>query len=208
MIRMLALLFGRSYWRLHSWVIRRLLLWKGIDVGRGFYIEGVPQLDLETEPDNVEIGSNVKIQGPIDLRTRHDGEIVIHNDVSFDTNVRLVTARQGIIEIKEGSAIGPDTIINGGGDVRIGKKALFATNISINANDHKSSRDEFIIDQGYIHEDVIIEDDVWLGSNVCINKGVRLREGSIVGANAVVTGDTDPYSINGGVPAEKIGERT
>jgi len=54
---------------------------------------------------------------------------------------------------------------------------------------------------------VIIEDDVWLGANVCVNKGVIIRKGSIVGANAVVTRDTETYSINAGVPAKKIGMR-
>ena len=54
---------------------------------------------------------------------------------------------------------------------------------------------------------MIIEDDVWLGANVCVNKGVTIRQGSVVGANAVVTKDTEPYSINVGVPAKKIAER-
>ena len=64
-----------------------------------------------------------------------------------------------------------------------------------------------IRDQGFIYADVIIEDDVWLGANVCVNKGVIIRKGSVVGANAVVTKDTDPYSINVGIPSKKISER-
>ena len=63
------------------------------------------------------------------------------------------------------------------------------------------------MDQGFIYADVVIEDDVWLGANVCINKGVVLKKGSIIGANAVVTKNTEPYSINVGVPSRKILDR-
>ncbi len=78
---------------------------------------------------------------------------------------------------------------------------------SINANEHKALRDKFIRDQGFIHAPVVIEDDCWIGTNVAINKGVLIRKGSILGANAVVTKDTEPYSVNVGVPARKIAER-
>jgi acetyltransferase-like isoleucine patch superfamily enzyme len=40
-----------------------------------------------------------------------------------------------------------------------------------------------------------------------VNKGVTIKKGSIIGANAVVTKDTDLYSINVGVPSKKISER-
>lgn len=54
---------------------------------------------------------------------------------------------------------------------------------------------------------IIIENDVWIGDGAVIMPGVRLRTGSVIGANAVVTRDVEPYSIYGGVPAKKIGER-
>ena len=117
--------------------------------------------------------------------------------------MRIVSARDGIIKIGEGSAIGPYTIINGGGNVMIGK-TIFMKNISINANDHEHKRLMSIFDQGFIYENVIIEDDVWLGANVCNNKGVTVKKGSVIGANAVVTKDTDQYSINVGVPSKNF----
>ena len=51
---------------------------------------------------------------------------------------------------------------------------------------------------------VLIEDDVWCGSNVVILKGVTIGHGSIVAAGAVVTKSFPPYSIIGGVPAKLI----
>lgn len=47
-------------------------------------------------------------------------------------------------------------------------------------------------------QDVIIEDDVWVGQNAIILKGVRVGEGSIIGAGSVVTKDVPPYTIHVG----------
>jgi acetyltransferase-like isoleucine patch superfamily enzyme len=197
----------KIHWVFLSFFIKLFLKFYGVKVGDKFYIEGTPKLKINGKGSNIQIGDNVSIFGNIDLRNRENGKIIIKNKVKIDTNSRIVAARDGIIKIDENSVIGPFTIINGGGNVMIGKKVIFAKNISINANDHKHKKYDNICDQGFIYADVIIEDDVWLGANVCVNKGVTIKKGSIVGANAVVTKDTDPYSINVGIPSKKISER-
>ena len=56
--------------------------------------------------------------------------------------------------------------------------------------------------------DLIIEDDVWIGLNVCITCGCkRIGRGAIIGAGSVVTKDVEPYTIVGGVPAKVIRKR-
>jgi acetyltransferase-like isoleucine patch superfamily enzyme len=54
---------------------------------------------------------------------------------------------------------------------------------------------------------VEIENDVWIGQNVIIMDNVKICNGSIIGAGAVVTKDVEPYSIVGGVPAKLIRKR-
>ncbi len=204
---MLSLITNKKIWILYSYLIKLILRIYGINVGKSFYIEGTPELKIKGKASNISLGNNICIYGNIDLRNRENGKIIIEDNVKLDSNVRIVSARQGTIRIGQDSAIGPNTIINGGGNVIIGKKVIFAKNISINANDHNYAKFKNISDQGFIYKDVVIEDDVWLGANVCINKGVIVRKGSIVGANAVVTKDTEPYSINVGIPSKKISER-
>lgn len=51
---------------------------------------------------------------------------------------------------------------------------------------------------------VVIEDDVWVGANVTILKGVTIGRGSVVAAGAVVIRSCPPYSIIGGVPAKVL----
>lgn len=57
--------------------------------------------------------------------------------------------------------------------------------------------------QGY-DKDVVIEEDVWIGSRVTILMGVTVGRGSTIAAGAVVAKDVPPYSTVGGVPAKFI----
>jgi galactoside O-acetyltransferase len=50
----------------------------------------------------------------------------------------------------------------------------------------------------------VIEDDVWIGVNVIILRGVRLGKGSIVGAGSVVTKDVLDNTIVAGNPAKIV----
>ncbi|WP_317046146.1 CatB-related O-acetyltransferase [Flavobacterium psychrotolerans] len=52
-----------------------------------------------------------------------------------------------------------------------------------------------------------IGNDVWIGFGVMIMEGVTIGDGAIVGTGALVTKDIEPYSINIGIPAKKIGYR-
>lgn len=53
---------------------------------------------------------------------------------------------------------------------------------------------------------VVIEDDVWIGFNAAVLKGVTVGRGAVVGACAVVVHDVPPYTVVGGNPACKIGD--
>ncbi len=48
---------------------------------------------------------------------------------------------------------------------------------------------------------VVIEPDVWIGSNALIARGVKIGTGAIIAANAVVTRDVAPYTLVAGNPA-------
>lgn len=54
---------------------------------------------------------------------------------------------------------------------------------------------------------IIIGNDVWIGANVVILRGVTVGDGAILAAGAVVTKDVPPYTIVGGVPAKVIKKR-
>ncbi|WP_418981656.1 acyltransferase [Alistipes sp.] len=88
----------------------------------------------------------------------------------------------------------------------IGNHVIFGPRPTIITGDHRIDRiGKFITSPSEkLPENdasVIVEDDVWVGANVTILKGVTIGRGSVIAAGAVVTKSCPPYSIIGGVPA-------
>ena len=53
----------------------------------------------------------------------------------------------------------------------------------------------------------VIGNDVWIGYEAVVMAGVRIGDGAVIAARAVVTRDVPPYTIVGGVPAREIRRR-
>ena len=51
---------------------------------------------------------------------------------------------------------------------------------------------------------IVIKDDVWIGTDAIICSGITIGQGAIVAAGSVVTKDVEPYAIVGGNPAKLI----
>lgn len=52
-----------------------------------------------------------------------------------------------------------------------------------------------------------INNDCWIGDDVCFIGGIQVGDGAVVLARAIVTKDVPPYAIVGGIPAKVIGYR-
>ena len=61
-----------------------------------------------------------------------------------------------------------------------------------------------IAPHGFLRAPTVIGNDVWIGANAVVLKGVRVGDGAVIAAGAVVTRDVPPYAIVGGVPAKVI----
>jgi len=95
--------------------------------------------------------------------------------------------------------------------IRIGNHIAFAPNVTIRGGNHRYDIvGKWITDykkedkRPEDDQDVFIEDDCWIGTNVVILKGVTIGRGSIVAAGAVVNKSCPPYSIVGGIPAKVL----
>lgn len=94
-------------------------------------------------------------------------------------------------------------------DIIIGEDVMMGLNVTVFGANHNSERTDIPMrKQGMItYQPVIIEDDVWIGSNVMIMPGLKISKGSIVGAGSIVTKDFPAYSIIAGNPAKLIKSR-
>jgi acetyltransferase-like isoleucine patch superfamily enzyme len=61
-------------------------------------------------------------------------------------------------------------------------------------------------DKKYFDNEILTDvgNDVWIGANALIKPGLKIGDGAVIGAGAVVTKDVDPYTIVAGVPAKLI----
>ncbi len=104
--------------------------------------------------------------------------------------------------------IGPNAMfLSSIAKIIIGNKVMFGPNVTIITGDHRYDRQDVcmydISDAEKKEEndqDVIIEDDVWVGAGVIILKGVRIGKGSVIGAGSVVVKEVPPFSIFVGSP--------
>lgn len=115
----------------------------------------------------------------------------------------------GKVSIGEGSHVANNCYFNAStSEISIGAKVMIAPNCVFVAFDHGYRRTDIpMIDQPYETAPVRIEDDVWIGANCTITKGVKLGKGCIVSANSLVRVDVQPYCAVRGVPARVIGSR-
>ncbi len=112
------------------------------------------------------------------------------------------------IEVGRNLNVNRGVHIYGRGGIKIGDYVLIGPNVVITSSQHNYSiKGVPILFQGHEKDPVVIGNDVWIGANAVILPGVTIADGTIIGAGAVVTSDTEPYSIIGGVPGTKIGER-
>ena len=132
---------------------------------------------------NVSIGRNCIINSASMME--------LGNNVSIGPNAVLYSIYKKIV-------FGNNVLLGPGVTIVSGDHSIRKIGVTIIDNHEKMPGDD---------EDIIIEDDVWIGANVTILKGANIGRGCVVAAGAVVVKPVPPDSIVGGVPAKVIGVR-
>ncbi len=133
--------------------------------------------------------------------------------VYYQTNLRRCGARLSLqfpltithpesVELGDNVSLAAFVHIRGKGGVQIGNKVMVGAHTSISSLTH-----DYIAEDMYnslVAKPVVIEDNVWVGSNCVIMPGIRIGTGAVVGAGSVVTKNVDTNSIVYGVPAQHV----
>lgn len=176
----------RLYKTLNRWYVRRFV---------------VPQFDaVGTEPEIAHPRSLVIFGSKMTLGRY--AQIIC----ASDNCVRLTTwpskQAQGEIHIGDYVLISPGVRISAAQSIRIGDNCMLAANVYISDSDWHGLYNR--IRPFRCTKPVTIENNVWLGERVIVNKGVTIGENSVIGAGAVVTRNIPPNSVAAGNPARVI----
>ena len=107
------------------------------------------------------------------------------------------------IEIGRDCHVNRGCLLDGRGGITIGNSVSISHRVALVSAGHDVHAKSF----AYVKDRITLGDYVWIGVHATVLMGVTIGEGAVVAAGAVVTKDVEPYTIVGGVPAQKIGER-
>ncbi|GEM_PF-249724 len=157
-------------------------------VGKGVYFES--NFPLIMGYGSIFVGNRVRISGNVNLF------------VSYKVNPNPT------IQIGDDVYLGYGSIYSCADKIRIGNRVLIAQGASIYDNnnhplDPKARAENKPVERGNVAP-VVIEDDVWIGSNAVILKGVTVGRGAIIATEAVVANNVPPMTIVAGNPAKVV----
>ncbi|MEW6285003.1 MAG: acyltransferase [Chloroflexota bacterium] len=188
-----SLLLGAAY------PLNRLLfLWNGIAWGKGWRLHGLPVIQKHRQ-SQMRFGDRLALRST--LRS---------NPLGANHAVILCTWQAGSL-----LQIGDDFSMTGGSicaskQIVIGDRVTVGANSIIVDSDFHPLQPDLRLDQpqGGSTSPILIEDDVFIGMNCLILKGVTIGRGSVIGAGSVVTADIPPGVVAAGNPARVLRENT
>ena len=165
-------------------LFRLLLL--GVEIGKNIHLNDMPYF---TWYNRVKLGDNVSLEKNIYFKY-----------VGFWENKKSIC-------IGDNSFIGRGVEFNISKSITIGDNCLIASGCKFIDHDHGLKLGGLMRLQRGSEKEIILGDDVWLGVNVIVLKGVTISDGVVIGSGSVVTKNIPANEIWGGVPAKKIAER-
>lgn len=138
-------------------------------------------------------------------------KIVIEDGAVIDSFVKIKFAGgDGDIYIGRDAVVNAGCVIYSGHGVRIGAGSRIAANSTVVGAEHEyRDRNRTIWEQRFTPSrgGVLIEEDVWVGTNCVLLDGAILRKGCVIGAHSLVRSELAPYSVNVGIPVRQLGFR-
>jgi len=172
-------------------------------------------------PANARIGPNTIISGDLAFKRFHSREpdaLVVGANSTMD-GVHFALGEKGRVQIGDYCYF-TNAVLLCESELRIGNYVVVGWNATIADTDfHPLAPAERIADaiacspagKGRSRPEIAkrpvwIDDDVWIGPNATILKGVRIGAGAFVEAGSLVTRDVPPRARILGNPAQVIGE--
>ena len=173
--------------------------WSQIYVDKSAKIEMQPSAILEINM----MEDPFKDVRPSRLMLKENSKLVCKGHIQSFEAVRIECLPNAVIELGHKTYINHDSEIRCREHISIGNNVSIAYNVLIQDSDYHTMCDEKGNEKPQTLP-IVIEDDVWIGANAIILKGVTLGKGCVVAAGSVVTKSAPAHSLIGGNPARII----
>lgn len=173
--------------RWDTFLVRLAARWWGVNLGSGSVFNGLVQFHRHP-------GSRITIDANCQFNSSH-----VSNLIGVNHPCMLSTLMEGA-EIH----IGPNCGFSGT-FIGCASKIVLGENVRCGANTLITDTDWHMDDpRTGPNEPVIIANNVWLGFNVIVLKGVTIGENSMIAAGSIVTSSLPANVVAGGVPAKVL----
>lgn len=117
----------------------------------------------------LEIGKNLRVRNNVSFRTDYGGKIKIGNNCFFNDNCSLNSQDEIIL----------------GNNLKCGQNVMFFDH----DHDYKHDIDKFVTNS------IVVGDNVWIGANSIILKGVKIENNVVIAAGSIVREDIPENSM-------------
>ena len=182
---------GRS--SIQTGLARLLASWWGIQMGQGCRFYGLPMF-RRLPGSTITVGDNCQ------FRSSHWSNLVGINRPCFLSTVKETAT------VDIGTDCGfSGTIISSASRISIGNRVMCGANVTITDTDgHAVDSQERRGGVPGRTAPVLIGDDVWLGMNVTVLKGVEIGSRTVIGAGSIVSQSLPSGVIAAGQPAAVV----
>ncbi|MCA9414342.1 MAG: acyltransferase [Candidatus Omnitrophica bacterium] len=106
------------------------------------------------------------------------------------------------------SHFAPHCVLYGWGGLKIGPYCNIASHtVFATVGHHDEITDRPMALTGEKAGPITLEEDIWIAANSTITANTLIAKGCVIGANSVVTKDTEPMGLYVGAPARRIRNR-
>lgn len=151
----------------------KIILFKIIYFNR-INFKGIPNINFTSrflikKGAKLSFGKKNRIRNNVSFRVNEEGKIDVGNNCFFNDNCSINCKKQ----------------------INIGNNCFFGPNVMMFDHDHDYKNDM----NKFVKKEIIIGNDVWIGANVTILKGVKIGDNVVIAAGTLIKTDVPSNSI-------------
>lgn len=157
--------------------ILKMLIYK-VAFGKSLFFEGIPHFEWSAS-----------------LRLRQGSSFKLRRGGNIAQGSIICVTNGGKMSVGYNSTLSFNCIVTCMEKIVIGNNVMIGPGLKMFDHDHDFYTDDNYNEKGYRTGEINIEDNVWLGCNVTILKGVTIGKNSVIAAGSVITRSIPANSI-------------